>query len=349
MRSWILNRMVLAVAAFASAAAAQAEPADPPGVQRYLQAAQRVEVAPGRSLNLVCMGSGERTVLFDAGGSDWSAIWALVQPEVARHARACAYDRAGLGYSDPAPGARTPIAIVEELHALITAAGLQRPVVLVGHSLGGFNVKLYGALYPEDVAGIVLVDPAEERQWERSRQRLTERFGAPLAARAELLDRSFFLGLVGRYQSCLEAAVSGPLDPASTTYRRCSDPVRPQFGPSIAAMRARIQVTPAYQTAQAREIIDSVYADAASDAAYERLFRPGSLGARPVIVLSHGNFDAADPLDALFQAQMVALHSETARLSTRGVQRTVEGTGHNTPVERPDAVIAAIVELLGRL
>src|SRR4051812_32204466 len=70
----------------------------------------------GRKLNLVCMGSGDKTVLFDAGGSDWSVIWALVQPSVARRTRACSYDRAGLGYSDPAPGARSPVAVAEDLH-----------------------------------------------------------------------------------------------------------------------------------------------------------------------------------------------------------------------------------------
>src|SRR5688572_18120434 len=69
---------------------------------------RRVEVAPGRSLRLRCAGAGPVTVLFDAGGSDWSIIWAGVQREIARKAQACAYDRAGLGMSDPARGPRTP-------------------------------------------------------------------------------------------------------------------------------------------------------------------------------------------------------------------------------------------------
>src|SRR4051794_2740141 len=137
----------------------------------------------GRHLNLFCMGSGPRTVLFDAGGSDWSDVWALVQPTVAKSARACVYDRAGLGHSDPAPLPRTPVEIAQDLHALVVAAKLQTPLVVVGHSLGGFNVKLYAALYPDEVAGLVLVDPSEERTAERARPQLRKRFGASIAAR----------------------------------------------------------------------------------------------------------------------------------------------------------------------
>ncbi|HEU0133896.1 MAG TPA: alpha/beta hydrolase, partial [Allosphingosinicella sp.] len=261
----------------------------------------------------------------------------------------CAYDRAGLGYSDPAPGARTPVAIAEDLRALVKAAGLGRPVVLVGHSLGGFNVKLYAALYPEDVAGLVLVDPAEERVWPRTRKMVTSRFGKDLAARAELLDRSFLAWLMRRYEDCRQAAAAGPLDPESITYRRCSDPVRPQLGPAIAAERRRIQVTPDDQTAQALEIVDSVYGDPSAEPVYERLFRPGLLGSKPIIVLTHGRFDPEDPIDSLGQAQGIALHRQTARLSSAGRQRMVEGSGHNIPVEAPQAVVAAVTEILAEL
>jgi len=341
----VLQAAALAAATMASAS----EPQDPASVAAYISPQQRVEVAPGRTLNLVCMGSGERTVLFDAGGSDWSVIWALVQPGVARHARACAYDRAGLGYSDPAPGVRSPVAIVEDMRALIQAAGLRRPIVLVGHSLGGFNVKLYAALYPEDIAALVLVDPSEERDWDRSRDWITRRFGRSLAARSELTDRSFLAWLMGRYRQCGEAAATGALDPASITYRRCSDPVRPQLGPSIAAERVRLQVLPAYQQAQSSEILNSLYGDRSADTVYERLFRRGVLGRKPMVVLTHGNHDASDPLDVLGNAQMTALHAESARLSRIGIQRTVPNSGHNIPIDAPGAVEAAVLEVLAQL
>ena len=120
--------------------------ATPETARAYIGPHRQIEVGPGRRMNLFCMGSGSRTVLFDAGGSDWSVIWALVQPEVARTTRACAYDRAGLGYSDPAVLPRSPVAIAEDLHALIRIAELPRPLVLVGHSLGGFRQALRCAL-----------------------------------------------------------------------------------------------------------------------------------------------------------------------------------------------------------
>jgi pimeloyl-ACP methyl ester carboxylesterase len=322
---------------------------NPPGVEAYVTPQQKVEVAPARAINLVCMGSGDSTVLFDSGGSDWSVIWALVQPKVARHARACSYDRAGMGFSDPARGPRTPIATVEDMRALMKAAGLKGPVTLVGHSLGGFNVKLYAALYPDDVAGLVLVDPSEERDWARTRDLLTRRFGKSLATRSELLDQSFVTALMNRYQACEDAAASGVMDQASPIYRRCSDPPRAQLGPSIAAHRQRLQVRKTYQDTQASEVLNSIYGDRTGEPAYERLFQPGIFGTKPLIVLTHGNFDAKDPLHALGQAQFTTLHQQTAQLSSSGVQRTVPGTGHNIPVEAPDAVVEAILEIFGRL
>ena len=142
-------------------------------------------------------------------------------------------------------------------------------------SFGGFNVKLYAALYPEDVAGMVLVDPSEERQWDRTRLQMRKQFGTKLAARAELLDQSFFGWLMDRYANCAAEAKKGDLDGASIIYRRCSDPPREPLGPDIAAERARIQVKAKYQAAQASEIINSVYGDERGDAVYASLFRPG--------------------------------------------------------------------------
>ncbi len=323
--------------------------ATPETARAYIGPHRQIEVAPGRRINLLCMGSGRHTVLFDAGGSDWSVIWALVQPEVARTTRACAYDRAGLGYSDPAVIPRSPVAIAEDLHALIRAADLPRPLILVGHSFGGFNVKLYAALYPEDVAGMVLVDPAEERAWDRTRRALRARFGERLASRAELRDATFLEWLLSRYRTCSEAARANGLDPASPTYARCTDPVRTQLGPEIAAERRRLQVTATYQGAQASEILNSVYGSGRSDAVYERLFRPGMLGATPLIVLTHGIHDANDPLNLLDFTQGVMLHRQTAALSRRGQQRIVPQTNHNIELDAPGAVVEAVAAILSQL
>jgi pimeloyl-ACP methyl ester carboxylesterase len=306
-------------------------------------------VGRGRKLNLYCLGSGKQTVLFDAGGSDWSVAWALVQPAVAAYARACAYDRAGLGYSDAGPEPRSPTGIVEDMHALIHSTQLQRPVVLVGHSLGGFHAKLYAALYPEDVAGMVLVDPAEERWWDRTRTATRAQFGERLTARSELLDSWFFARLVDRYRTCAAEARASGLDAGSDIYRRCTDPVREPLGPVIATERAKLQTSSKYQLAQASEVINSIYGDRSGEAVYARLFRPGVLGNRPVVVLTHGNYDKDDELDRLGQMQSLTLHRETARLSRIGVQRTVPNANHNIQVDAPQAIVAAVQEVLAKL
>ena len=343
----LLLAAILAMAAAETPPDMAAQPALPPEVARaYTAPHEPVEVGRGRRLNLFCMGSGSRTVLFDAGGSDWSVVWALVQPKIAAHARACAYDRAGLGYSDPGSGPRSPIAIVEDMHALIQTAGLKTPLVLVGHSLGGFNVKLYAALYPQDVAGLVLVDPAEERTWDRTREAMHKQFGSALASRAELLDHRWLELLMQRYRKCETLAAAGKLDPASDDYRRCSDPPRAVLGDDIAKERTRLQVLPGYQAAQASEILNSVYGDEATDAAYASLFTPASLGQIPLIVLTHGSYDPADPLDVLSFAQGVMLHGQTARLSRKGRQQTVPNTQHYIEHDAPGAVVDAVVEVL---
>jgi len=344
-----MRRLLFGFLLLAGLQPAAAAPLKPEVARGYTQAQSLVEIEGGRKLNLYCIGSGKQTVLFDSGGSDWSVIWGLVQPAVAEKARACTYDRAGLGYSDAGREPRSPIAIVEDMHALIRTAKLDTPLVLVGHSLGGFNVKLYSALYPENVAGMVLVDPSEERQWDRTRAQLRKQFGEKLTARAELLDQSFFSWLIGRYQTCAAETRMGDLDPTSITYRRCSDPVRELLGPEIAAERARIQVKGKYQAAQASEVINSIYGDERGSTAYANLFRPGVLGTMPLIVLTHGTYDPDDPLDALSQAQGIALHRETAKLSRAGSQRVVPNSLHNIEIDAPEAIIDAVREVLGKI
>lgn len=327
-----------------------AAPKAPPEIlSQYTRAHDLIDIGGGRKLNLFCMGKGKQTVLFDAGGSDWSAIWALVQPGVSENARACTYDRAGLGYSDPARGPRSPITIVEDLHALIRAAKLATPLVLVGHSLGGFNMKLYSALYPEDVAGIVLVDPTEERWYERARASMAGKFGASLTAKDELNTLVWVKTVLARYDGCAATARAGDLDPASDFYKRCTDPVRPQLGPEIAAERMRIQVKSAYQEAQASEISNSVFGDLRTDNAYAALFTGRPFGDKPLLVVTHGIYDPADPADAASFAMSNEVHAQTAALSRRGRHRIVPNTHHNIQIDAPEAVIAAVREILQEL
>jgi pimeloyl-ACP methyl ester carboxylesterase len=121
----------------------------------------------GHRLHLSCMGEGSPTVVLDAALGNMSAHWARVQQEVATTTRVCAYDRAGLGWSEPGPEPRDAAHITSELHTLLGTAGIPGPYVTVGHSFGGLYTQLYAARYPEQVAGVVLVESSHPQQFTR--------------------------------------------------------------------------------------------------------------------------------------------------------------------------------------
>jgi pimeloyl-ACP methyl ester carboxylesterase len=123
----------------------------------YGRPGQLVAVS-GFRLNLYCMGNGSPTVVFDSGWEDWAPAWSTVQPQIAKWTRACSYDRAGAGFSDPGPMPRTSMRITEELHTALHRAGMAGPYILVGHAFGGDNVRIFADLYMREVAGLVLID-----------------------------------------------------------------------------------------------------------------------------------------------------------------------------------------------
>ena len=112
----------------------------------------------GHQLWIECRGSGSPTVILEGGLGVYSGTWFAVMPVVARVTRVCRFDRAGLGQSERGPLPRTSKQMVAELHTVLTKGGIQRPYVLVGHSLAGLNIHLYASTYPKDVAGLVFVD-----------------------------------------------------------------------------------------------------------------------------------------------------------------------------------------------
>lgn len=121
----------------------------------------------GRHMHLQCAGTGEPVVILEGGLGGFSPDWFWVQNAVAGDTRVCSYDRAGFGWSDPGPKPRDANAITSDLHALLTAAEIQGPYVLVGHSYGGLGVRAFAAAFPGEVAGIVLIDSSHPDQWTR--------------------------------------------------------------------------------------------------------------------------------------------------------------------------------------
>ena len=131
--------------------------------QRFPRRGHLVQVGSIR-MNIDCDGRGSPTVILESGSGGPSIDWLMVQPGVAKFARVCSYDRAGYGWSDAGPKPRTSLQIAHELKQLLQAAGENGPYVLVGHSMGGYDIRVYAGQYPSDVVGMVLVDASHEDQ-----------------------------------------------------------------------------------------------------------------------------------------------------------------------------------------
>jgi pimeloyl-ACP methyl ester carboxylesterase len=150
--------LVACAVAFTAAALAPSSAAS--GDLMYTHPGRLIDIG-GRNINMYCMGSGTPAVVFDAGFEDWSPAWATIQPAVAAWTQACSYDRAGSGFSDPGPLPRSSLNIAQDLYAALQKANIKGPYVLVGHSFGSFNTRMFADQHMSDVAGLVLVDASD--------------------------------------------------------------------------------------------------------------------------------------------------------------------------------------------
>ena len=153
--------------------------------RRYPPRGRIIDIG-GRRLHMVESGNGSPAVILEAGIAASSLSWSLVQPEVAKLTRVCSYDRAGLAWSDRAIEPGTLERSIHDLHSLLAAAAVQPPYILVGHSYGGLLARAYTARFPENVAGLVLVDPVPVREW-----------SAPSASQRKMLERGIRLSRRG--------------------------------------------------------------------------------------------------------------------------------------------------------
>jgi pimeloyl-ACP methyl ester carboxylesterase len=307
----------------------------------YTHAQQLVEVEPGRRLNLYCTGSGSPTVIFDSGVASETVEWALVQPEIARHARACSYDRAGTGFSDTGTRTGTSQNIVDDLHKLLVAAGIAPPYVLVGHSYGGMNVRLYKDHYPAEVVGMVLVDPSHEdwvhRVWALNALQLS--YEEEVSEGFEPMWRD--------ERDCVRAATIGFVE-GSELYKKCIADPDPRFSDAINAAYLKTHLSPAYQQAQLTED-ENLHFESSDQLRAARTW----YGDMPLIVLAAGDrpklreHETQTHHEAINQVY-VSLFNELAALSSRGVNRIVPNTGHDIPMTQPGAVNSAILEVIGQ-
>jgi pimeloyl-ACP methyl ester carboxylesterase len=287
----------------------------------------------GRKMNLYCSGQGATTVVFDAPSGDAGWNWFKVQPVVASHTRACVFDRAGLGFSDPARRPNTSENVAEDLHKLLAAAGVKPPYLMVGNSLGGANVQVFAYRYPAEVKGLVLVEPQHEDETSR----------LDTASQGNL--KKIYAMVAEQNNYCLAAARKG-LKPGSEEQVNCIGNPADNYGPALGAAVRSATSRPAYW----RTAIDEWDAIKVSDEQLRKLRRP--FGDLPVVVLTRGVSPYAVPgkpqsaLNKAMEDENLAIHKEIAALSTRGKQRVVPGAGHVIHADKPQAVVDAVLEVL---
>lgn len=294
----------------------------------YTRPQRLVEVERGRRMNLYCLGEGSPTVILDAGMGDSTISWALVQPKIAQGTRVCSYDRAGLGFSDGSPRPLTARNVATDLHALLQAANVRPPYVLVGHSIAGMYIRVYADRYPDEVVGMVAVEGSHEDQSVRGWA-----IGAP--GQKEKWD-----AYLKEYASCVDEARRG-LVKGTPAYGKCVGEPHPRFSQAINDAQARYAATPRWQAAAASERQAVFYESADQTRATRRHF-----GDMPIIVLTHSPYpkskdetqEERDRRTLLWES----LHLEVAAMSTRGINVIVPNSSHYIQYDHPQVVIDAV-------
>lgn len=265
----------------------------------------------GFRLHLNCTGEGLPTIILDAGLGEASLDWALVQPDLARTTRVCAYDRAGMGWSDSSPHPRTPAIIAEELHTLLSHGNILGPYVLVAHSLSGKYARMFAIRHPSEVAGVVLVDARHEYLDEIASTEEVRGFYEAVDAQGRQYGLARRFGIVRLFGASL---AGGPAFPAATRSAMALVATQPN---AIAATSA----------------------EGRGRAANDEDLHATTLGDRPLIVLVAGQSLASTPHWEEAQERQAALssHSET---------RVARGSSHCIQCDDPQLVVTAVNDVV---
>lgn len=281
-------------------------------------------------------GRGDRgpVVVFDAALGASSISWTYVHPQVSAFARACAYDRAGFGWSDAGPLPRTAGRIVDELRVLLERAGEPPPYVLVGHSFGGLVMRVFAARYPEITAGLVLVDPAHPEDWVRPAPKEQSKIdrGVRLCqhgARASRLGVASIVatlvgwGAIRPARAVVDVFTRGAI---GTDTSWLLAPLG-KLPPDVRRRMRRFWTSPKFYEALGSQIAAiSISAAETLDAS------AGGYGDLPLVTISSTNPSPHR------QRQQDAL----AALSTRGRHVVARNSGHWIPLDEPELVTAVI-------
>ena len=296
----------------------------------------------GRTLNLYCSGQGTPTVILETGGNSPGYSWLLLQSKMAVFTRACWYDRAGVGWSDPPSSPRTSASVASDLHEALQRAGVLPPYVMAGGSVGGEYVRIYTARYPSDVAGLVLVDSASPDMHEPD-------FYLTPANRISGGARHLFcvaLPIIARF---------GVLRFVAGRERRPPPPdLTPEQGSVLAKLEAQPKAfrTDAEQACAATDEGRIVPREGGGNPDIDNAARnAGSLGDRPLVVLTAGRYWAPPGFEKeaaeYHQVQVHQLQTSLVRLSTRGQQVVVDA--HHDMAESPDSIVTAVRQVVDEL
>jgi pimeloyl-ACP methyl ester carboxylesterase len=268
-------------------------------------------------------------VILESALGDFAPAWAYVHYKIASTTRTCAYDRAGLGFSDEGPMPRDAAAMASDLHAMLKASGLRGPYVFVGHSVASYYLRLFADLHPMDVAGMVLVDPSGDRQSKRM-DAVSPGYSNP---------RPY----IARASKCGALAEAAKLGAGTEGYRVCIGAPPPLPADVVAARLAEYQSPAMY-----REVV-SEYENLDQDSD-EVVAARRSYGDMPLVVLTGAETQKEPPSsDAVVRARAKVwnqMHDEIAALSSRGQNRLVEGSGHYIQYQRPQVVIDTVKEVV---
>jgi pimeloyl-ACP methyl ester carboxylesterase len=314
-----------------------------PGDTLYAQPGRLIPAGHGARLNFYCVGSGSPTVVFDAGWEDWAPSWAKVQPQVAKWTRACSYDRAGTGFSDPGPLPRTSVTIADELHLALHNAGIRGPYILVGHAFGGDIVRTFADRHTREVAGLVLID-ADPSDVEPKEMQEKEHRGQA--------------GIVSQLRNCRNAIAEGKPLPAlgsrpGQPQRTCAQ----QFFRGLPELEWSPELnTKLLQIAQTKVAMYDAYISEMEqmpwDEAYLQQHRR-SLGPRPIRVLTSRNHGVGhlpatpnlDPNHLEYEGQVSLAQARWLDLSSNAKQIFAQNSSEYIQFDEPETVIAAIREV----
>jgi len=269
----------------------------------------------GRSLNIFCSGEGSPTVVLEG---DWGMPgygWTPVQREIAKFTRACWYDRAGYGWSDPGPFPNHSDSVARDLHQLLSAAGIERPYVMVGYSMGAFHTRVFRGLYKDEVAGMVLVDPMSEDMTIGIHNHIE-------AFRPAVIVLFKTLGMFGGFR--LLAPDPGPA-PKAMTAREWS---------TVWALKWQAKSRPS-ETKEVPLWVNGELARAS-----------GGFGSLPLVVLSAGIPGPAEDPRLEDRQLKVELQERLARQSTRGRHAIIPYSDNLIPYHAPEAVVEAVRSVL---